>query len=296
MRIPFSLSGRSGATIRNGLLIVCMVLFFLTLSISGMSEPLPPSLTALVIVLWAALPACLLIVWVFHRSPARITWLQFALALLLATVVAPLLALPVEQYVSIWIDQRFSPVQTLFGLPCSTLLFYSLCTPMIEEACKAFGPLVLWRWRQTVKSAVLLGCVSGCGFAFSETCLYLFGQENWASLAISRLGVVVVHAVASGFVAYGFSFLRMNTRAQHTLGGGYIAIGIAIHAMFNCMNTLLTPLTLDQPLVVSGVPLTLMLFLNIAFASFLLIVLILLLSSNSADSKAGTRMSFGLTV
>ncbi|GAC1367548.1 MAG: hypothetical protein NVSMB44_33280 [Ktedonobacteraceae bacterium] len=280
MRIPFSVSGRSAAAIRHGLLALWVVLFFLTTGISGLREPLPSSLTTLVIVLWAALPACLLIAWAFQSSSAGITWLQFALTLLLATVVAPLLTLLIEQYVSIWIDQRFSPAQTLFGLPYSTLLFYCLCTPVIEEACKAFGPLVLWRRQQTVKAALLLGCVSGCGFAFSETCLYLFGQENWASLAISRLGVVVVHAVASGFVACGFSFLRMNTSARRILGGGIIATGIAIHAVFNCMNILLTPLNLDQTSIISGIPLTAILFINVGFASFLLVALVLLLSSN----------------
>jgi len=146
---------------------------------------------------------------------------------------------------------------------------------------KALGILVFLRRLHTANAAVLLGCVSGCGCATFEMCMYLFGQGNWASVALSRMGVVVVHAVATGFVGWGLSFFRMKTIAQRVIGGGIIATGMCIHAWFNFMNIISIPLHLDQPISVLGFPLTVIFLLNLGFASILIVVMMMVLSINS---------------
>lgn len=273
--------------IRNILFTTFLVLFIVTLVTTNMAETFPPFLTDIAIVMWAVLPACLLIAWAFNKSSARITRFQFALTLLIGALVAPILALFVEEHVSIWIDQGFSPAQTLFDVPWGSLFFYSLCTPIIEEALKALGVLVVLRRMHTADAAVLLGLVSGCGFATFEMSIYLLGQGNWSTIALSRMGVVVVHAVATGLVGCGISFLRMKTIARRVMGGGIIATAICIHAVFNFMNIIFIPLHLDQPLIVLGVPLTAIFFLNLSFAFILIIGMMMVLSILSHDQDSG---------
>ncbi len=200
------------------------------------------------------------------------------LTLLIGSLVVPIIALRVEENVSIWIDQCFTPAQTLFSVPWSLLLFYSLCTPIIEEVLKALGVLVVLRRQHTANAAFLLGVVSGCGFATFEMCLYLFGQGNWASLALSRMGVVAVHAVATGLVGCGISCLRMKTIARRVMGWGIIAMAICIHALFNFMNIIFILLHFDQPIIVLGFPLTAIFLLNLGFASILIVGMMVILS------------------
>ncbi len=265
-------------TIRNVLLAMSVVLILVTLVTTVMNATLP---SFLVIVMWAGLPVGLLMAWACHESSARITWFQFALTLLIGALVATLLAWFVEEHVRLWIDQRFSQAQTLLSIPWSSLLYYCLCTPIIEEACKALGVLVFWRRLYAANTAVLLGVVSGCGFAAFEMGLSLFGQGNWASVALSRMAVVVVHAVATGVVGWGLSLLRRKTLAQRVMAGGLLATAIGIHAVFNFMNIMSIALQLTQPIIVLGVPLTAIFLLNLGFACILITTMRMVLSITS---------------
>lgn len=266
---------------RNSLLAMWLALLFVTHVASTMAWQLPAFLLFIALLLWTALPSCLLLAWAFHASDARLPRLLCLLALLIGAVIAPLLALLVEHPLNLWVAQHGAPAQSLFSLSKGTLLFYGLCTPLVEEACKALGVLVCWRWVRATNGAVLLGVVAGSGFASVETGLYLFGQGNWGAVAVSRLGVVMVHAVATSLVGLGLSWLCMKNIARRVTGGALLAMAVGLHALFNVINLLAIPLSLDQPSMVGGVPLTGIFFLNLGFASLLCVILFRVLLPNT---------------
>ena len=152
---------RSVVNSRTILLAMWLALLFVTCVASPLAWQVPAFFPFIFLLLWTVLPSCLLLAWAFHASDARLPRLLCLLALLIGAVIAPLLAFLIEQQINLWVEQYDAPAQPLFSLSTGTLLFYGLWTPLIEEACKALGVLVCWRWLRATNGAVLLGVVVG---------------------------------------------------------------------------------------------------------------------------------------
>ena len=147
----------------------------------------------------------------------------------------------------------------LLVMPLSTLLIFLgvLVAPIVEEISKVCGlyylALYYPRALSTKKRGVILGGLSGLGFAFTENLFYfiraemgVFGEEAVAIMPLMRIIPIFIHVFCSALVGVGLaSFAQheingynLNTRGvlarlQLSLFFPLLIIGIGLHLIYN---------------------------------------------------------------
>jgi RsiW-degrading membrane proteinase PrsW (M82 family) len=123
----------------------------------------------------------------------------------------------------------------LAGLAC-ILVFIA---PAIEETVKALPLFVFARHESklTERSAILIGVASGVGFAFAENVGYMsMLADTWRLALWFRIGAVVMHGAASGYVGRGW--YRGVSQGRWALMLIDCFKGWGLHALWNALALL----------------------------------------------------------
>ncbi len=171
--------------------------------------------------------------------------------LLLATVAAGIVALMpggVEQLKHVmanlrtpgWLDDPVNLSRFLLSAPVATVvgLLFVVIAPLIEEACKPLGVLLMSYRRPTHSQALLWGLASGAGFAIAEGLFNgaLSLRGGWAFVMMVRAGATLMHCLGSGLVGLGWSYFLESRRPWRLLAG--YAVGVGLHMLWNAATVI----------------------------------------------------------
>lgn len=158
------------------------------------------------------------------------------LEILLPGIVA-LLALPVgdmvREIIAIVDEGRFSD---LLRSPAALLLLVEIgiVAPIVEEAVKPLGLIILGRRIQTPRDALLIGIACGAGFAIVENIMYEGGGIGlWTGITVVRGIGGALHPFGAGLVSLGwFAVFHRQEGAWRRLVHYYL-IAVGAHALWN---------------------------------------------------------------
>ena len=111
--------------------------------------------------------------------------------------------------------------------------FFSVLTPLIEEAAKPIGLWFFAKKNLTPMDGFVGGMLSGAGFTVVET-MFNAGQSNpesWFVLIISRVGTGALHILASGMVGWGLA-MAWSKHKYMNLFFSYL-IAVCLHGLWN---------------------------------------------------------------
>jgi RsiW-degrading membrane proteinase PrsW (M82 family) len=155
----------------------------------------------------------------------------------LLPAVAALLVAPVADMlraVIALIDEgRFSDLLRSPGA-LFVLTTLAVVAPVVEEAVKPLGVIILGRRIQHARDALLLGLACGAGFGIIENVMYEGAFfANWAGVTAVRAVGGALHPVGAGLVSLGwFGVFRHRPEAWRQLGRYYV-IAAGLHALWN---------------------------------------------------------------
>ena len=120
----------------------------------------------------------------------------------------------------------------------TVLLFFSVLTPLLEEALKPIGLWLLAKKNLTPWDGFVGGLISGAGFAIFETSFNASqtDPQSWLVVIVTRVGTGALHILASGLVGYGLA-MAWSKRSYKTLFFSYLA-AVSIHGLWNSMAML----------------------------------------------------------
>lgn len=175
--------------------------------------------------------------------------LSLFVLVVLYVLVALLLGNPVRAF------QGFFPERGLNEEAQRDFVVIVLLAPLLEEAAKGFGVLLLgWRIASR-RDGVMLGAAVGLGFAAIETFTYLVAASSDAGseLAGSPFGAVLVlafvrsisaaflHPAATGLTGYGVAAARLRGAPVLVAALPLYALAVLLHATYNYLAAYLPP-------------------------------------------------------
>jgi hypothetical protein len=131
------------------------------------------------------------------------------------------------------LQRILSPYLSSPGVILAVLGFFSVLTPLIEEAVKPIGLWFFARKELTPAQGFVAGMISGAGFTVFES-MFNAGQSDpqaWLVVIITRVGTDALHILASGIVGWGL-VNAWNGRHFGRLLGGY-AVAVLLHGTWN---------------------------------------------------------------
>lgn len=112
------------------------------------------------------------------------------------------------------------------------LMIFIVVAPLVEEAVKPLGVVLMGYRRPTRPQAFLWGVAAGAGFAIAEG---LFNStvslEAWGLVVALRVGASAMHCLTSGLTALGLWSLGQTRRPWLLLG--LYGLGVGMHALWN---------------------------------------------------------------
>ena len=157
------------------------------------------------------------------------------------------------------------------------LIAVAVIAPLIEEAVKPLGVIILIGRVRSAAEAFVLGLACGIGFDLIETSGYISANYNdWLSTALIRTGAGLLHGFGAAMVALGWYYLVHpgKKRVLKALGCWFYAV--AQHAIWNgSWGLVLLPAPFGQffnnmMLTIGSVTLPYYVIINIAEALFML--------------------------
>ncbi len=117
------------------------------------------------------------------------------------------------------------------------LVFFSISTPLIEEAVKPLALLILRR-QITARDGFIYGLVCGAAFAFFETILSALQSDpaDWLVVVVTRAGTGLLHMFATALVGMGFGIAVEKKNFFAWLR--YYLIAVIIHGVWNSIAIL----------------------------------------------------------
>jgi hypothetical protein len=111
-----------------------------------------------------------------------------------------------------------------------------LIVPLVEEAAKSLVPALAGAGRQpSVARLFLWGVAAGAGFAVVEGMLNAgLGAEEWASVALMRVGSSAMHCFTAGLTGWGWGKAWAQRRWLHLLLA--YALAVVTHGTWNSIS------------------------------------------------------------
>ena len=122
-----------------------------------------------------------------------------------------------------------------------SLFFVAVCVPLIEELIKPVGVWLLAGKNLTPRDGLVLGMLSGSGYALFENFLLGAAPDAWATLAVVRTGTSVMHIFTAGLTGWALA-LAWRERRYFRLVLAYFLASL-IHGLWNA-NAVLFSFTL----------------------------------------------------
>ncbi len=268
-----ALMGRPSATMRLPSFVVPLALTAVVLGVgiyqydSGLPQG-PAIAQAPLVALSALLPAIAILAFTSQRLGNPSTWRRVWLSVLTGMFLAVTLSIILESIglvalVLVSRDATISPT----GLPNNSLslvLLLVVVGPVVEEATKPIGALVILGRLRGPAEAFVVGMAGGLGFAVFESAGYISGtQADWVIVAVLRLGAGLLHGTGAGLAALGWYYLfrGQGVNRRWLKGVGAIAAAIGQHATWNGAAALVSFISapsgnpLNMPIWFFGLPL-----------------------------------------
>jgi RsiW-degrading membrane proteinase PrsW (M82 family) len=158
--------------------------------------------------------------------------LELVVPVLAAVLIAPIRDMLRDLAVLIE-EQRFSD---LLRSPGALLILAQLAVvaPLVEEAVKPIGVVILGRRIRRASDALLLGMACGAGFAIIENIMYEGGGlKLWTGVTIVRAVGGALHPFGAGLVALGIvGVVHAEHDAWRRLARNYL-LAVGAHAIWN---------------------------------------------------------------
>lgn len=205
-----------------------------------------------VFVLGAALPTLAVVAWAARRLGWPVMWRQAALAFAAGSTLSIVVAIVAESLLSFIIYLLTAPLwyfgagftmesdflHRIFFSPGVFLFIFitALQAPIPEEIAKALSLPLFGRGRITdERKALMLGLISGAGFAVLENMLYegLYAQYNgwsWGGITLLRGIGSVLHPLCTAIIAVGW--FRAREGGVGKLLRAY-ALAVGLHTLWN---------------------------------------------------------------
>lgn len=111
------------------------------------------------------------------------------------------------------------------------LIFIAGVVPLIEEALKPVGILLLGGRDIDPKKGFVYGLISGAAFGITETVFAITSIEMWSASIILRFGGSVIHAALSGLMGWAL-VMAWKERRFLRLGAAYLLAAV-YHGLWN---------------------------------------------------------------
>lgn len=215
-----------------------------------------PALAVLPLVLLSGfLPALTILSYGVRELGAATTRRHLWLSLFWGATLAPLLAIIAELVATILIALGFSVVRSQLSPGITDIntspqsgadilfmfLVLAVVAPLVEEALKPLGVVLILPRVASAAEAFLLGLAAGLGFAMLETVGYIgSGEADWISIALQRIGAGLLHGVGAAIAALGWYliFKGKGVPRRWLKGFGALAYAVVQHSWFNGSNLL----------------------------------------------------------
>ncbi len=157
------------------------------------------------------------------------------------------------------------------------LIAVAVIAPLVEEAVKPLGVIILIGRVRSAAEAFVLGLACGIGFDLIETSGYISANYNdWLSTALIRTGAGLLHGFGAAMVALGWYYL-VHPGKKHVLKAlGCWLYAVVQHALWNgSWGLVLLPAPFGQffnnlMLTIGSVTLPYYVIINIGEALFML--------------------------
>jgi hypothetical protein len=113
-------------------------------------------------------------------------------------------------------------------------IFAVVIVPLIEELLKPIGVWFLVGTPLTPAGGFAAGILCGAGYALIESLGLASSGEEWASLAVARMGTAGVHILTTGLSGWALALAWRQNRYLR-LGGVYL-FNVAFHGLWNALT------------------------------------------------------------
>ena len=117
------------------------------------------------------------------------------------------------------------------GVIVSSLIYFAVLIPMLEEVTKPLGVWFFANKLSTPAQGFALGALSGAGYALIETLGVSAQPAGWASLLLLRVGTGTLHITTSALMGAGIVY-AIRERRRLRLFGIYL-LCVTMHGLWN---------------------------------------------------------------
>jgi hypothetical protein len=179
-----------------------------------------------------------------------------------------------------WADNTRNLTQILASplILGGVFLFLGLLIPLIEEASKSLGVVLMCVWRRpTPKQGWVWGMVSGTSFAIAEGLFNgMLNLPFWGVIVLLRLGATMMHCTTTALVGLGCA--RSLAKRRPWPGLLMYVISVSLHGLWNALTVMLALTSLAALDLVQQPTMSLLggTFILIVVGGFLLLTLAML--------------------
>jgi hypothetical protein len=132
------------------------------------------------------------------------------------------------------LQQLILPYLTKPAVIFSIGIFGAVIVPLIEELLKPIGVWFLVGTRLTPAGGFVAGILCGAGYALVESLGLASSGEEWASLAVARIGTAGIHILTTGLSGWA---LALAWRQNRYLRLGYVYLfNVFYHGLWNALT------------------------------------------------------------
>ena len=187
----------------------------------------------------AILPTLLVMTYLIRRLGTKVNWPLLSVALVAGTFLAPTVALLLTPLVMFGLLLAPGAPQATFLVAFAPLIvFFSVATPLAEEAAKQVGVVMLRARIRSATDAFMVGAVTGAGFAIVEDFLYISANlqaVDWPVVVAIRALSHLIHPLLAGLIslqAYGLIRSGSRAGARDRLLRTYV-VAVVLHGLWN---------------------------------------------------------------
>jgi PrsW family intramembrane metalloprotease len=132
------------------------------------------------------------------------------------------------------VQQLLLPYLTKPAVIISIGIFAAVIVPLIEELLKPIGVWFLVGTSLTPAGGFVAGILCGAGYALIESLGLASSGEEWASLAVARMGTAGIHIITTGLSVWALALAWRQNRYLR-LGGVYL-FNVLYHGLWNALT------------------------------------------------------------
>lgn len=131
------------------------------------------------------------------------------------------------------LEQRFDMIVLEPWFIITTLTYFAILVPIIEETLKT---IVVWPWlfrRSSSSEALMGGIIGGSGYALFEAIFLSQEGASWLPIMVGRTGATMMHAFSTGIASWGLAEGFIHKRWKRAIISYLVAI--AFHGIWNAI-------------------------------------------------------------